>query len=312
MTQQEVANVNFRSAEKLHQHNDCNIVNQITYAKEVELTCTISKSNYRGDLLQIVTPLPGCIIIRNALSILEQQMLIQQSLVEYPQYYPNVLQKDYELNDLNVFEAYVNNDQTPVCERQFHGICPVTDRSYARKKINTLPASSLLKKNRWTILGREFDWVNRSYTPTKFPIPPLIDSVTQKIMKATCEFTKFDKMKIEAGVVNYYKHKDRMMAHVDLSEQNMCVPLVSFSLGATGILLMGTKDRKDPPVAIELHSGDALIMYDQCRYAYHGIPRIKNTDFSKLRESDLEYYDQVYKFMTEKNMRININVRQIE
>eukprot|EP00835_Amoeboradix_gromovi_P003563 NODE_241_length_13209_cov_0.424256.p2 type:complete len:310 gc:universal NODE_241_length_13209_cov_0.424256:5611-4682(-) len=303
----------FRAAEKLHQHNNIDVKNEILASNQISLRCTLSDEVYIGEMQLIQSPLPGCLLIRNALSTLEQQHMLYNSIVTYPNQFPTVLEKDYELGDgIDIFKSYQLQDEVLIKQKQFQGICPVTNRPYARKQIKNVPSHTLLKKLRWTILGREFDWVNRKYTATSYPIPALINSATQKIVKASFPYTKYDSIHIEAGVVNYYKQCDRMMAHVDLSESNMEVPLCSFSLGATGVLLMGTKDRKDPPVAVEMRSGDALLMYGECRYAYHGVPKIRASDFSKLENCDLLDYNDVFKFLKDNNMRININIRQID
>ena len=303
----------FKNAIKMHQHNEIEINDVILESIDCQLQCCIAHESYLREITSIKSPLPGCLIIRNGLSIMEQQQLLYDALIKYPNEYPTVLQKDYELDEgIDIFESYRTRDVSIVNESQFNGTCPVTNRSYARKVVKSIEKQHLLKKLRWTLLGREFDWINRVYTDKSYPIPDLLTRITNKIIKATQFITKCNSLSIQAGVCNYYKLKDRMMAHIDHSEKNMSIPLVSISLGASCVFLMGTTTLNDAPIPIKLHSGDILMMYNECRYAYHAIPRIIETDFSFLKDSLLIYFKQVLTYVKEKNLRVNINVRQIE
>eukprot|EP00834_Sanchytrium_tribonematis_P002267 NODE_66_length_25735_cov_0.318497.p13 type:complete len:314 gc:universal NODE_66_length_25735_cov_0.318497:15847-14906(-) len=305
----------FRKEEKFYQHTKMINVPDLVKTREfIKLNCCITSKIKNCELQILNTPLPGCLVIRDALSIEEQQTLIFNSIAEYPQRFPNVLQKDYEISEMDLFQSYLLKDETLINERQFDGICPVTNRPYARKNITAVEAHTLLKKLRWTIIGREFDWVNREYKKESFEVPNIINNIVQKVMSQTSKYTKYDKMKLEAGVINYYKFKDRMMAHVDHSETNMNIPLASISLGTSCVLLMGTASRDDKPVPIKLNSGDILLMYSKCRYGYHGVPRIIETNFDFLSKPliDEPLFPQVFKYLKDHQMRININARQID
>lgn len=65
-----------------------------------------------------------------------------------------------------------------------------------------------------------------------------------------------------------------MGGHVDDAELDLSLPLVSLSLGLSAVFLFGGPTRDDPPEAIWLHSGDAIVVTGEARLCYHGVPRI--------------------------------------
>jgi DNA oxidative demethylase len=78
----------------------------------------------------------------------------------------------------------------------------------------------------------------------------------------------------EACLVNYYAGAAKMSLHQDRDEEDFAAPVVSVSLGDTGIFRMGGKSRKDSTQTFELKSGDVVVLGGKDRLAYHGIDRI--------------------------------------
>ena len=78
----------------------------------------------------------------------------------------------------------------------------------------------------------------------------------------------------EACLVNYYAGKAKMGLHQDKDEGDFAAPVLSVSLGDTGIFRLGGRSRKDPTRAFELKSGDVVVLGDTDRLAFHGIDRI--------------------------------------
>jgi DNA oxidative demethylase len=78
----------------------------------------------------------------------------------------------------------------------------------------------------------------------------------------------------EACLVNYYAGAAKMGLHQDKDEEDFAAPVVSVSLGDTGIFRIGGKSRKDPTQTFELKSGDVVVLAGEDRLAYHGIDRI--------------------------------------
>lgn len=78
----------------------------------------------------------------------------------------------------------------------------------------------------------------------------------------------------EACLINYYGADSRMGLHQDRDEQDFAAPVVSFSLGDTGLFRVGGVKRSDPTRSFRLASGDAVVLGGSARLAYHGIDRI--------------------------------------
>ena len=76
-------------------------------------------------------------------------------------------------------------------------------------------------------------------------------------------------------LINYYKETAKMGLHQDKDEANFDWPVLSISLGDTGIFKVGGLSRKDPAQKIDLESGDVAILAGPARLAFHGIDRIK-------------------------------------
>jgi alkylated DNA repair protein (DNA oxidative demethylase) len=78
----------------------------------------------------------------------------------------------------------------------------------------------------------------------------------------------------EACLVNYYVGGAKMGLHQDKDEDDFAAPVVSVSLGDSAIFLIGGLTRKDPTQALELRSGDVVVLGGDDRLDYHGIDRI--------------------------------------
>ncbi len=78
----------------------------------------------------------------------------------------------------------------------------------------------------------------------------------------------------EACLVNYYAGAAKMGQHQDKDEEDFAAPVLSVSLGDTGIFRVGGKSRKDPTQTFELKSGDVVVLGGEDRLAYHGIDRL--------------------------------------
>ena len=78
----------------------------------------------------------------------------------------------------------------------------------------------------------------------------------------------------EACLVNYYAGGAKMGLHQDKDEENFAAPVLSVSLGDTGIFRVGGRSRKDPTRTVELKSGDVVVLGGEDRLAFHGIDRV--------------------------------------
>ena len=78
----------------------------------------------------------------------------------------------------------------------------------------------------------------------------------------------------QACLVNYYAGNAKMGLHQDKDEEDFSAPVLSVSLGDTGVFRVGGRSRQDPTKKIELKSGDVVVLGGEDRLAYHGIDRI--------------------------------------
>jgi alkylated DNA repair protein (DNA oxidative demethylase) len=78
----------------------------------------------------------------------------------------------------------------------------------------------------------------------------------------------------EACLVNYYSGGAKMGLHQDKDEEDFAAPVVSVSLGDSAIFRVGGLTRKDETQALELKSGDVVVLGGNDRLAFHGIDRI--------------------------------------
>jgi alkylated DNA repair protein (DNA oxidative demethylase) len=88
----------------------------------------------------------------------------------------------------------------------------------------------------------------------------------------------------EACLINYYGTDARMGLHQDRDEEDFAAPVVSLSLGDTGLFRIGGTRRNDPTQSFRLASGDAVVLGGSARLAYHGIDRILPATSTLLTE----------------------------
>ncbi|PVV03780.1 hypothetical protein BB560_001725, partial [Smittium megazygosporum] len=209
-----------------------------------------------------------------------------------------------------------------------------------------LSASALYSMVRWTTIGKQYNWSTKAYDiDQSFPISDDLKHLTMCIVrsienaKANNTDCSTDDQNIindyecrkylaEAGVINYYGLDDTLLAHVDRSEENTVAPLISISLGCSGIYLLGGITKQDPVTPILLNSGDVMACCGPARAAYHGVPRIfENTcpefllngsytqeeqNHNQNIQSPTQDLDQLSKSFSDyiSNHRINFNIRQ--
>lgn len=106
--------------------------------------------------------------------------------------------------------------------------------------------------------------------PSGSPWPP----VPERVLALWRDLVSHDRMP-DCCLVNYYGVQARMGLHRDADEADLRWPVLSISLGDSGLFRMGGADRKDPTSSVLLESGDVVVMSGMARLAYHGIDRIR-------------------------------------
>ncbi|KAF9153709.1 hypothetical protein BG015_002788, partial [Linnemannia schmuckeri] len=192
-------------------------------------------------------------------------------------------------------------------------------------QVPILPPSQLIRKMRWITLGYQYHWPSKTYHfDQNAPFPKELCILSKAVVAAVDnsegeeeEGGNFpypypaEDFVAEAGVINYYQLKDRLMGHVDRSELNKHAPLVSFSFGHSCIYLLGGPTREQSPTPILLQSGDILVMTGPCRSAFHGVPRIIEDTLPEYLKPDPANpeWDIYADYLAE--ARINLNIRQV-
>ena len=134
---------------------------------------------------------------------------------------------------------------------------------------------------RMLCLGRHWNGQTYRYESVRtdfdgLPAPPLPKSFKE----LADSIARAAGMTIDADlcILNYYDDGGRMGLHQDKDESpgsvEAGIPVVSVSLGDTARFLFGGLRRKDPVMAIPLHSGDAFVFGGPSRLRYHGVSRI--------------------------------------
>ncbi len=165
----------------------------------------------------------------------------------------------------------------------------------------------LLRRLRWISIGQQYDWSSKSYTAHSEPVSAPLAALCSRLCR---EAGLCDDFRAEAGIVNVYQSGDSLTSHVDRSEKRMDVPLVSVSLGASCVFVLGGLTRDEEPVALLLHSGDALFLAGKSRSMYHGVPRLLGP-CEDLLAAPKTGRRQQEAFEVLASGRVNINMRQV-
>jgi alkylated DNA repair protein (DNA oxidative demethylase) len=88
----------------------------------------------------------------------------------------------------------------------------------------------------------------------------------------------------EACLVNHYREGAKMGLHQDRDEEDFAAPVVSISLGDTGVFRIGGTERGGKTQTLKLVSGDVLVMGGAARLCFHGIDRILTGTSTLLKD----------------------------
>jgi alkylated DNA repair protein (DNA oxidative demethylase) len=108
-----------------------------------------------------------------------------------------------------------------------------------------------------------------THPETGAPWPP----IPEIILRAWHELGGYPHLP-QACLINFYGASARLGLHQDKDEQDLAAPVVSLSLGDTGLFRVGGLKRNDPTRSLRLASGDAVVLGGEGRLAFHGVDRI--------------------------------------
>jgi DNA oxidative demethylase len=132
-------------------------------------------------------------------------------------------------------------------------------------------------------LGWVSDETGYRYQPTHPETGEPWPALPSLVMKAWEDLASYPHAP-EACLINFYEPKARMGLHQDRDEEDFDAPVVSLSLGDTGLFRIGGAKRTDPTRSIKLGSGDALVFGGPSRLIFHGIDRLYPGTSDLLRE----------------------------
>jgi alkylated DNA repair protein alkB family protein 1 len=156
----------------------------------------------------------------------------------------------------------------------------------------------------WATLGVHYDWQRRLYpsaeagwcSPFPAPLAALCSEVAASVQAAAAAAAPPAAQPLaaapaawglplapylaHAAIVSLY-HASRSRERLpmgghkdDAAGEDQRAPVVSFSLGATAVFLLGGADKSAPPTPLLLRSGDVMLLAGQARDCVHGVPRV--------------------------------------
>jgi DNA oxidative demethylase len=102
------------------------------------------------------------------------------------------------------------------------------------------------------------------------PIPQRVLKLSNRLM----EEIGIEGYEPDACLVNAYGEKGRLNLHQDYDEADFGWPIVSISLGADAVFMVGGYKRKDPTESVLLHSGDVVVLHHEGRTLFHGVKKV--------------------------------------
>ena len=148
-----------------------------------------------------------------------------------------------------------------------------------RKRPESFPLSRL----RYLNLGEwNYNWGDRRYekVPHATSLPDSLVEVARRAHELAKEQTgeaTSRPVNFDMAICNLYhlqRPSDRLGGHKDDVEEDLSLPLVTISLGAPGVFLLGGESRQDAPTAILLRAGDCMVMSGRSRNYFHGVPTV--------------------------------------
>ena len=110
-------------------------------------------------------------------------------------------------------------------------------------------------------------------------IAPLLLDLGERALRAV----RLSPMPIENCLLNHYAEGESLGQHQDRSEEDLNAPIISLSVGADALFLLGGPDRRDPTREYVLRSGDLVVQAGPSRRWFHGIKKLYPTMGNPLR-----------------------------
>ena len=93
----------------------------------------------------------------------------------------------------------------------------------------------------------------------------------------------------DACLINRYQPGAQMGLHQDRDEQDFDQPIVSVSLGASAVFLLGGLTRRATTQKLELRNGDVLVWGGPARLRFHGVQRLAHSSAAEHDGTGLRF-----------------------
>lgn len=110
--------------------------------------------------------------------------------------------------------------------------------------------------------------------PEKGKSFPVMPKVIQELTIALAKETGHSDFYPESCLLNFYTKGEKLGLHQDNTEKNLSAPIISVSLGDTGIFVLGGKHRTDDTKQYIVQSGDCIVMSGESRNYFHAFKGI--------------------------------------
>ena len=221
---------------------------------------------------------PGFYVLPRALSVPQQEALARAAL-----------------------RRYIEPPNRRSLDRTGEGVPAVAAAEAPSRPLWRGADGRLQRRLAWATLGLHYDWAGRRYhipgeteaAAWASPFPPLlaafcgaaVDAAHGAVAGAGLSARSGAGMPLapfspQSAILSVY-HAARARAdklpmggHKDDIERTMGAPVLSVSLGATAVFLLGGDARDAPPQPLLLRSGDVTLLSGAVRACVHGVPRV--------------------------------------
>ena len=250
----------------------------------------------------------GCYLWRSALTPKQQLELFHACWFDFPQ-------PPASTNLVAHYGTLFNLAHSAIEGRYLKSHVDATDERWSMSAEAGPSAASLFKKLRWCSLGPHYNWTSRRYEIDVHhrSLPDALVDIWRRFLASTCrlEGVSVPDWKPDAALINYYAEGDSLGGHKDDAEEDMTKPIVSLSLGSTGVFLLGGETRAEAPTPVLLRSGDVVVLHHQARRCYHGVPCVIHKENVCYQESLRHGYVHCSDMKCKALNRISISIRSL-
>ncbi len=105
--------------------------------------------------------------------------------------------------------------------------------------------------------------------PETCKVFPAMPQVIQDLAITLAKETGNDNFYPQSCLINLYSKGEKLGMHQDSTEENLTAPIISISLGDSGIFVLGGKQRNDETRQYIVQSGDVIVMGGESRNFFH-------------------------------------------